>query len=466
MRTRAAIIYLLFLSVDLTAILIALLVSASFAISPYVIPHSKYSLGNLDLQYLFLLLSFVWYFSTRSTGLYTDLRTKLYSIDIFTILKNIIYQVILLIIVLFIIKERALTRTFILVYGALATVLIFFGKIGVRFVLKMMKAQFTDANKVLIIGANELGGHVYEKLQHNSVGYTVVGYINDAADSMQHDKVLGTIADLERVISEKSVDMVIVALARADAEKLEQIISICRDHTVEVKIIPDVASYYLKNYKYTFLADIPVVSVSIDKLTEPFWRIVKRIFDIVFTIILSVTVFFWFIPILLLVQKIFNPGPILFKSERWGKGGKPFWIYKFRTMQPYEGEKIVPTAKDDPRVTKFGNILRKTSLDELPQFYNVLKGEMSIVGPRPFDKKEAVLMKEFLEKYMVRYYVRPGITGWAQINGHRGGTWDIEHMQKRIDIDNWYLHNWTIGLDVQIIFYTIVKLLSGDVNAY
>ena len=140
-------------------------------------------------------------------------------------------------------------------------------------------------------------------------------------------------------------------------------------------------------------------------------------------------------------------------------------------MQLYDGEKIkeqriVPTEINDHRITKFGKILRKTSLDELPQFYNVLKGEMSIVGPRPFDSNEAIIMKQILENYMIRYHIKPGITGWAQINGYRGGTRDLEKMQKRIDTDNWYMRNWTIGLDIQIIFYTTIKLLTGDINAY
>ena len=127
---------------------------------------------------------------------------------------------------------------------------------------------------------------------------------------------------------------------------------------------------------------------------------------------------------------------------------------------------IAPTEINDPRITKFGKILRKTSLDELPQFYNVLKGEMSIVGPRPFDSSEAIIMKQILENYMIRYYVKPGITGWAQINCYRGGTRDLVRMQKRIDTDNWYMHNWTIGLDIQIIFYTVLKFFTGDNNAY
>lgn len=472
MRTRVHLIYLLYLSVDLIAILLALLLSAIFSISPYVIPYpNPYTIAGLEIWNIYLLLAIVWYFSARSTGLYDNSRSKLYSIDAYNILKNIFFQIVCLMLVLFIIKERALTRTFIIVYFTIVTIFIFLGKISIRLLLRIFREKFIDASRVVIIGANELGRNVYEKLCNNSVGYNVIGFIDDNPEAVKDKNILGTVSDIETIISQESVGLAFVALPNIDMETLENIIEICRKHIVEVKIIPDVASYYLRNFKYSLLADIPVVSVSIDKLAEPYWRAVKRIFDICITLFLTILIFSWFIPVIIILQKIFNPGPIYYKSERWGKGGKPFRIYKFRTMQLNDGGKIngqsiVPTEINDHRITKFGKILRKTSLDELPQFYNVLKGEMSIVGPRPFDSNEAIIMKQILENYMIRYYVKPGITGWAQTNGHRGGTRDLEKMQKRIDTDNWYMRNWTIGLDIQIIFYTTIKLLTGDINAY
>ena len=466
MKTRAHIIYLLYLVADLGAILFALLLSAMYSISSYVILHSKYTIENLDIQYFFLLLAFVWYFSARSSGLYDTSRTKVHSIDAYTILKNIFFQSVCLIILLFIIKERSLTRTFILVYIFLVIPFIFLGKIGIQLLLRVFRKKFNDVSRVVIIGANELGQNVYEKLHNNSVGYNVIGYIDDNSEAVKDINILGNLSKLKIIITEESIDMVIIALSKIDIENLENIIETCRNQIVEVKIIPDLAWYYLRDFKYSFLVDIPVVSVIIDKLTEPYWRFIKRLFDICLTIFFVITIFIWFVPIIVLLQKIFNPGPIFFRSERWGEKGKPFWIYKFRTMQNFDGEKVVPTEKNDSRITKFGKILRQTSFDEFPQFYNVLRGEMSIVGPRPFDSKEAALMKGTLEQYMTRYYVKPGITGWAQINGYRGGTKDITQMQKRMDVDNWYMHNWTIGLDIQIIFYTTAKIFSGDINAY
>lgn len=471
MRTRTYVIFLIFLVSDLFALLLALILSALYSISPYVIHHSKYTLSNLDLPYIYLLLCIVWYLSARSTGIYNNPRSKSYSIDSYNILKNILFQVVCLVLILFVIKERALTRTFVLVYFALAIVFMILEKIFIRFVLGLLRKRFTEANRVVIVGANELGGNVHQKLCNSSFGYNVIGYIDDEPENATEKNILGKIKDLETILSGQSINMVIVALSKSKIDYIEKIIEMCQNQIVEVKIIPDVASYYLRDFKYSYLDDIPVVSVGIDKLSEPYWRLVKRMFDIITTLILTIVIFSWLIPLILIVQKIFNSCPIFFKSERWGKGSKPFWIYKFRTMQNIDSLqsnelKTVPTDRNDFRITKLGRLLRKTSLDELPQFYNVLKGEMSIVGPRPFDSKEAIIIKQILNNYMIRYHVKPGITGWAQINGYRGGTQDLLLMQKRIDVDNWYMHNWTIGLDIQIIFYTIVKIMMGDINAY
>jgi putative colanic acid biosysnthesis UDP-glucose lipid carrier transferase len=322
-----------------------------------------------------------------------------------------------------------------------------------------------------MIGTNELSSYISKKLEHHLLGYNIIGFIEDEYWASFEGPVLGKISELESVISNKNVDMVIVALPKTKMHLLEQIISICQNQLIEVKIIPELVSYHLKRQNYIFLGDIPVVSVDINKLSDLHWRFSKRVFDIVLTIILSVFVFWWLLPLIIVLQKTFNPGPIFYKAERWGKNGKSFVMYKFRTMRPLNNDTIQDqkdsiTERNDTRATKFGRLLRRTSLDEMPQFLNVLKGDMSIIGPRPFDTREAVQMKLVLNNYMVRHYIKPGITGWAQINGLRGGTSDLALMQKRIDMDNWYINNWAMSLDLQILIMTAFKFVTGDVNAF
>ena len=223
MRTRTQLIYLLYLSVDLIAILLALLFSAIFSISPYVIPYSNpYTFASLEIRNIYLLLAIVWYFSARSTGLYDNPRFKLYSIDGYNILKNIFFQIVCLMLVFFIIKERALTRTFIIVYFTIVTIFIFLGKISVRLLLRIFREKFVDSSRVIIIGANELGRNVYDKLCNNSVGYNVIGFIDDAPDSMNDKNILGSVSDIETIISKESIEIAFVALSKIDMETPDQ----------------------------------------------------------------------------------------------------------------------------------------------------------------------------------------------------------------------------------------------------
>ena len=471
MRTRAALLFLLYLISDLAAILAALLLSALYSISPHVIFHSKHTLAGLNLTYIYFLLCFVWYFSSKSTGLYDDLVAKPYSLETFNVLKNLVFQFLFLILILFAVKERLLTRIFVLSYSFMLVLIVMTEKVALRLLLTRIRTGIQRTGNVLIIGANDIGNNIYKKLVQPPLAYNVVGFIDDEKSGLCNGFKIEQLSNLDTMIKQGAIDMVITALPRTKLESLEYIISVCQNNLVEVKVVPDLAFYHVKGYNHSFLGDIPLVSIDVDRLLEPYWRIAKRMTDFILTALLVVAIFSWLIPLVMLLQKIFNPGRIFFESERWGKGGRAFIIYKFRTMDFHEDQqhtdhRSIPTERNDNRVTAFGRFLRRTSIDELPQFLNVLKGDMSIVGPRPFEAEEASQMRQILSKYMVRHYVMPGITGCAQINGYRGGTRNMSLMQKRIDLDNWYINNWTLGLDFQIILMTVFRLLVRDSNAY
>ncbi len=471
MRTRAWLLYFISLISDLIFVLISLVISDLYSVSSYVIHVHKVELVHLNLLYIYLLLCAAWYFSSKSIGFYNDPLAKPISIEVIDVIKIIAIQIVFLVLILFLAKEHILTRTFVLAYSFLLFVFLSLEKVFIRLFLASFRHKFYKLGNILIIGTNKLAAYVSSKLENHPLGYNVVGFIEDEFEFTFKGTVLGKISDLENVISEKCIDMVIVALPKNKMFMLEQVISLCQNNSVEVKIIPELVSYYLEGKNYTFLGDIPVVSVDIDKLSEMHWRFSKRLFDIVLTIILFALIFWWLLPIIVVLQKVFNPGPVFYKAERWGKAGKSFLMYKFRTMRSFNNNqnndrKDSITDKNDNRVTKFGRLLRRTSVDELPQFLNVFKGEMSIIGPRPFDAGEAVQIKKLLNNYMVRHYVKPGITGLAQINGLRGGTSDENLMQKRIDMDNWYINNWTIGLDFKIVIMTAFRFMIGDVNAF
>ena len=216
----------------------------------------------------------------------------------------------------------------------------------------------------------------------------------------------------------------------------------------------------------------PIISVREDRINELQWRLLKRGFDFIFTFSLYVFVFWWLWPLLGLLIKISSPGPVLYSQERWGRDNKRFIAYKFRSIRNDKcGEidgngKFKQATKDDPRVTKIGKFLRKTNLDELPQFWNVLKCDMSIVGPRPHPTPLNIESKEKIHLYMLRHLVKPGITGWAQVNGLRGSTEDPALMQKRVNHYIWYIENWSLWLDIQIVGLTVWNMIKGDKNAY
>jgi len=251
-------------------------------------------------------------------------------------------------------------------------------------------------------------------------------------------------------------------LALGDYDKLESIVSMCEKSGVHTKFIPDYNSLFPANPYTEDVLGLSVVNIRYVPLAESFNRGVKRVFDIIFSLIAVVLIS----PVMLataIAIKLTSPGPVLFKQERIGLHNKPFSMYKFRSMvvQKTETEKKGWTTKDDPRVTSVGKFIRKFSIDELPQFFNILKGDMSVVGPRPERPQFVDKFKEEIPRYMVKHQVRPGLTGWAQISGYRGDT----SIKRRIEHDIYYIENWSLWFDIKIIFLTVFRMFI-DKNAY
>jgi len=211
---------------------------------------------------------------------------------------------------------------------------------------------------------------------------------------------------------------------------------------------------------------MPIIMVRCEPLEEYHWRLTKRLFDITFCIIMLVFICSWLFPILAILIKVDSKGPVFFTQARSGRNNVPFNCIKFRSMVTNGNAHETQTTINDARLTKIGRVLRKTNLDELPQFINVLLGEMSVIGPRPHMIKHTEQYSKIVNGYLARQLLKPGISGWAQVNGHRGETIHVSQMQKRIEYDLWYLENWTLNLDIKIIFLTIWNTIKGDPRAY
>ncbi|GAB4057331.1 undecaprenyl-phosphate glucose phosphotransferase [Uliginosibacterium sediminicola] len=334
----------------------------------------------------------------------------------------------------------------------------------------MQRVLAKQRAKAVIVGANDTGLTLGRELQFSRYsGIELLGFFDDRGQGRNssigcHAPILGRIPDLAEFVRKEHVDEIYLALPMASQPRVLSLLEDLRDTTASIHFVPDIFVTDLIQGRVDHVVGMPLVSVC----DTPFYGlrgIIKRTEDVV----LAVLILLLISPLLIAVAigvRLSSPGPIVFKQRRYGLDGKEVLIYKFRSMSVTEDGATVFTAasKSDARITRFGAFIRKTSLDELPQFINVLQGRMSIVGPRP----HAVAMNESYRKqisgYMVRHKVRPGITGWAQVNGYRGGD-DLAHMIKRVQYDLDYLRNWSLLLDIKIILRTI-RLVAKDSSAY
>jgi putative colanic acid biosynthesis UDP-glucose lipid carrier transferase len=429
---------------------------------------------NVNAQFLVLSLAIIWFFTSKSTGLYDEFRSRNFSFELILVIKNCFIQGIGAILILFLLNEKDYSRYFVVLYVGGETIAISVEKFLFSRLLYLFRRRGRNLRHMLIIGTGETGTDFYNTVKRNThFGYNILGFLDDVPRTELNGQYLGKINELDGYLNTLRVDDVIIALPSEAAERIDDVIGICEKHTTRVKVIPDYFNFTADKYNLSLFGRFPVISVREDKINELHWRLLKRGFDILVTLLLFIFIFWWLWPLIALIIKVTSPGPVFYKQERWGRDNRHFITYKFRTMHnghcndTDEDGKYQQATKDDPRVTKIGRILRKTNLDELPQFWNVLRGgEMSIVGPRPHPTPLNMESKDKVRLYMFRHLVKPGITGWAQINGYRGETTDIKKMQKRIDHDIWYIENWSFWLDIQIIALTVWNMIKGDPNAY
>ena len=293
-------------------------------------------------------------------------------------------------------------------------------------------------------------------------GYRFLGYFSD---KKQNPEVKGKIEDLKEFVIDNKVDEIYCSLNEISNEKLKELVEFADDNKKTIKFIPDTKEIYSKNLKIDYYELFPVLSLQKTQLHNPFIKGLKRAFDILFSLFVVVFLLSWLIPLLALLIKLESKGPVFFKQGRPGMDEEEFYCYKFRSMQ-VNGFTEKEASKNDPRVTKMGKFMRKTSMDELPQFFNVLLGDMSVVGPRPHLWSQNKAYASKIKKYMVRHYVKPGITGLAQVKGFRGEIETEEDMVNRIKLDVFYIENWSLIMDVKIIFQTVFNIFRGEDKAY
>ncbi|HYK57678.1 MAG TPA: undecaprenyl-phosphate glucose phosphotransferase, partial [Flavisolibacter sp.] len=341
-----------------------------------------------------------------------------------------------------------------------------------RLALKKINNSNNLARKVLIVGAGEEGMDFYRQYVKNKhFGYQLTGFVDDEKNVSLNGHYLGKTTDLDRVIAGHELDDIIVTLPITSKGQIENIISVGERQGKRVRIIPNYGNFGEGKLQVDRLGNMSMITLRSLPLDIVDNKIYKRTFDMVFSLLVIVFLLSWVIPIISVLIKLGSKGPVFFKQERWGLNNKPITCYKFRSMvtdsrDVDERGAYQQAQRNDPRITPFGKFLRKTNLDELPQFFNVLAGSMSVVGPRPHPVPLNIESKDNVEKYMMRHWVKPGITGWAQVSGYRGETREPQLMKKRVEHDVWYIENWSLWLDLQIIVQTVTNMIKGEKNAF
>lgn len=336
-----------------------------------------------------------------------------------------------------------------------------------RLFLKEYRRKGYNYRNVIIIGGGINGISIYKELIGSDFGYNILGFFDDNLDNQYAiPNYLGDLSSIQEYIEQENIDEIYCTLPGSKDSKIVELISFSEKHMIRFYLVPEFYKYIKRKFSLHFLNTVPILSLRYEPLQHISNRIAKRIFDIIFSGLILILVFPSIYVIFGLIIKISSPGPIFFKQKRTGIKGKDFYCYKFRSMRLNAVANLQSATKADPRITKVGAFMRKTSIDELPQFINVLKGEMSVVGPRPHMLKHTELYSKLIEKFMVRHLVKPGITGWAQVTGCRGETKTVYDMEERVKKDVWYIENWTFFLDMKIIVKTILNVFKGEENAY
>ena len=407
-------------------------------------------------------LIFLWFFISYFTKFYEVYRnTKPAEIIIKTIRQVVVFD--LSVVTFFYFLSVQFPHKFFLEKLLILNTFLLLFKLSIYILLKYYRAKGGNIRNCIIVGYNDETKKLKKIIEtRKDYGYQFYTFFGNK----KHKNIEGKFEDLDEYLKKYSIDVILCSLKECSDEQINEIIRMSNDYFINVKFIPDNKEILSKKLKIDYFDYFPVLSLSKSPLDKPINKFVKRIFDIIFSSIVIIGILSWLLPILGFLIKLESKGPVFFKQKRNGINYQPFYCYKFRSMYPNDKADIVQVRKGDDRITKIGKFLRKTSLDELPQFINVFKGEMSVVGPRPHMVKENERFLKKVSNFMGRHYVKPGITGLAQVKGFRGEVVTDEDIINRVKYDLFYIENWSLWMDIKIILFTVFNILKGEEKAY
>lgn len=340
--------------------------------------------------------------------------------------------------------------------------LIILFKFTIYYLLQKYRADFGgNYRNTVILGKNKKTRDLKEFfLKNPELGYSYKGTFSFNGDSVQ------SLKECFQYIRNEKIDEIYCSISELNSEQINQVVDFADNNLKILKFIPDNKEIYSKKLKYEYYDYLPILSLRSIPLQDSINQVLKRIFDIAFASLVIIFILSWLTPLVAIFIKLESKGPVFFKQSRNGFNYKEFDCFKFRSMTPNEDAHLYQATRDDQRVTKVGKFIRKTSIDELPQFFNVLFGDMSVVGPRPHMVSHTDMYAKRIDKFMVRHFVKPGITGLAQISGFRGEVESDKDIIGRVKYDIFYIENWSLLLDLKIIFQTFLNVVKGEDKAY
>lgn len=417
-----------------------------------------------------LLCNLLWIFLLLYKDSFRIIRIERIENILLRTIRMLLVHVALISVFIFVLDYDEISRLRLIYFYGIFFVLLVVFRIVFMKALKYARAQGYNYRKVVIVGANKTGERMNKVLSNDlTYGFRVMGFFDDTPDKkiILTAPHLGRFSDIEKYLIAENVDEIYIALHISKIGIINAITTICERNMVRIKFIPDFEQYtHSHKVEISFYGNIPVLMLRKEPLEITLHRVIKKGFDLCFSVFVIVFIFPWLFPILMLLIKGTSPGAVFFVQERSGRDNLPFRCYKFRTMQTDTGAQKDQVTLNDTRVTRVGAFLRRTSMDELPQFFNVLLGNMSVVGPRPHMVLHTEQYSELIDNYMVRHYAKPGITGWAQVNGYRGEIKKYIDVKSRVDHDIWYIENWSLMLDIKIIWKTVFDVFQKNKNVY
>lgn len=402
---------------------------------------------------------------------YRIIRTERIEAILYRTIRMLLILIAIIAVFLLVMKYGEVSRLRMVYFYSIFFVLLVGSRILFMKVLKHVRARGYNYRKVVIVGANAVGERMNRILSKDlTYGFKVMGYFDDETDGTElKAPILGEFDSIEPYLKSQKIDEMYVALHISKIDVINKLTALCERYMVRIRYIPDFQQYTKSSrVQVSFYGNgnVPVLMLRKEPLEINLNRIVKKLFDLCFSFLVVVLIFSWLFPILMVLIKVNSPGPVFFVQKRSGRNNESFPCYKFRTMYVNATADTVQASQNDARITKVGAFLRRSSMDELPQFLNVLLGHMSVVGPRPHMLSHTERYSELINNFLVRHYAKPGITGWAQVNGYRGETKQLSDMEGRVEHDIWYIENWSFLLDLKIIWMTVVNVFQGEEKAF